>query len=103
MTHITGSSSVIHFVMMAVEWDIPEGKSTQILSDWKLLKLLNGLIESKKVKRVTETAPPANRDSILENLTASSNEVRENLDRFGILFKVPEIENYDVLRPVKDT
>jgi hypothetical protein len=99
---VTNSTSVVRSIILAVVLKLSDGKLNQILLDWQLLKFLNELIESKKVKRIEASDKPSDTETVIESLMMAKNEVKLSLDKIDLSFRVPEIEDLAILWPVNE-
>ncbi|MEI7845423.1 MAG: helicase-related protein [Chloroflexota bacterium] len=96
---VTGSGGIVRSVIAALEVEYAEGKSFQLLSDWKLLLLLNDLIDSKKIKRSEVSFRPENTDEVEKKLNQAQAEMITQLHQLNLPFKVPEVEEFAILWP----
>lgn len=70
----------------------------ELLRDWELLQFLNTIGASQLRSRDTEKSV-VNLEVVLELVETARLEVQENLERFNLPFRVPEIELTGVLWP----
>ena len=96
---VTGSGGVVRSVIAALEMVQGDGKSCQLLSDWKLLLLLNDFLDSKKVKRSESSSRPDNTSEVDTKLNQARDEMIASLPQLNLPFKVPEVEEFAILWP----
>lgn len=99
---VTNSTGIVRTKILAIEWCLASGKSKQVFLDWQLLKLLNEILESKRVKRTEASEKPTETDIVLRSLNSAKIEVNSSLEKLDLSFMVPEIEELAILWPLSE-